>query len=83
MCSVRTTPKQTCPVSYYIINNIGQVSSHVPGSFPRTNLNVNLHVCLINTVDVCFVEAEVINDKKKKKKEYFVSCFLHLDEMFP
>ena len=62
-------------MSYYIINNIGQVSSHVPGSFPRTNLNVNLHVRLINTVDVCFVEAEVVNDKKKKKRIFCVLVF--------
>ena len=62
-------------MSYYIINNIGQVSSRVPGSFPRTNLNVNLHVHLINTVDVCFVEAEVVNAKKKKKKNILCLSF--------
>ena len=73
-------------MSYYIINSIGQVNSHVPGCFPRTNLNVNLHVHLINIVHVCFVEAEVVNAKKKKKQpetEYFVSWFLLLDQIFP
>lgn len=84
MCSARTKPKERCPVSYVRVNSVGQVISHVPSScFPRTNINVNLYVHLINILCVYFVEGEVVNTKKTRQKNCFVSRFLHLDKIFP